>query len=147
MRKIYLVLFLFGLHIGCLSAQENNDQAAVLQLCVDLPELQEFWNYNINSERIINIRQYPVSFSPQIAENITDSEVFFYSMEEIKGMQISKFLAFRRFEVDNNNASVVINFFQEEDQAANSFKMLSLKIEMSKTGLLWNIDNLNMEEI
>ena len=130
MRKIYLVLFLFGLHIGYLSAQENNDQAAVLQLCVDLPELQEF--YRVDQ---LYFMSHGVDFGNEIKLSHNGVRVEFYDKQGIKTLGVPDFFLIWQFNVQDNSAKIigqyVLNFESESS--------VPFELTLEKQEGLWDI--------
>ena len=146
-RNMKRYLLIIALLLGAVSSwgQIANDQAAVLQKIIELPDLQQYYPKNgAGSLKQICIMQYPTAFSAEVTTALDASKVVFRSREAIEASHTEAYFIFRSLEVDANSAKAIITYFYNFDYTSNQFKMLTINVELQKSGAVWNITNVNL---
>lgn len=114
------------------------DDAAVLQRCVDLAELQEFYPKNADgSYRRLVIMQHAVSFPETIAVSHNGQNLLF----KAKGDAISgeSYFYFHSFDVLDSTAKVEFTFYYDQNGTVPKMQVVTLQLQKSANG--WNITN------
>jgi hypothetical protein len=147
MKKLLIIFFFMVIVLTPkLVAQSQDDQALVLQKCIDLPELQQY--YPLNEEgslKPLYIVQYPVSFPSDLAIEKEGTIVKFMTSSDITINKVAAYFMFRSFNIHQNSANINCNYFYNYNYTSKQFKMLSVIIEMKKVGLQWNISTINIK--
>lgn len=108
MRSFRIALFLFMGIMGSHSvkAQTTNDQAAVLQKCMDLPALQQYFPRNSDSGyKELVVMQHGVSFPANISVTHGGDSPLFKSKGQIANDANDAYFYFNSFNVMPNSAS------------------------------------------
>lgn len=139
--KRYLLLALFAL--GCyaqLMGQSQDDQASLLQICLDLPELQEKYpTHTDGTVKQLFIMQHGVSFAPSVKVLKNGIAPVFYSKQEINENKIEAYFLFQDFTFNEDTATVAF-VYQNKDK--NNQPALSVvNLDFKKTGDSWSILN------
>lgn len=125
-------------------AQSLDDQAKVLQKCVDLQELQQHYPKNLdNSFKPLVVMQHGISFPTDIPVTHNNNPLLFKSKAEISGE--TAYFLFWKFDVMQNSASIDFTYNYDSLTAAPKAKKVTLLFE--KTGIVWNITSTTIEDI
>jgi hypothetical protein len=147
MKKLFTSIFFMVLGLTMqLVAQSQSDLAQVLQKCIDLPELQQY--YPLNSDGSIKplyIMQYPISFSSDQVIEKAGGMVKFMTKSDIAENKVESYFMFRSLNINQNAADVNYNYFYSYNYTSKQFKMLSVILELQKTGPQWKIINVTMK--
>lgn len=140
-------IVIFAILLGAVISQGQNaiDKSAVLQKIIDLPELQQYYPKNADgSLKQLYITQHLVAFPADLSVSKSGSQVLFLTHEEITAKKAEAYFTFRSFGMDQNAANSSLNFFYDYDYGAGQFKMLTINLELHKTGEAWNVSSLNI---
>jgi len=140
-------LLIIAMLLGAVSSwgQAANDQAAVLQKIVDLPELQQYYPKNADGKlKQLYISQSPTAFTTGVIEAMGNYKVQFQTPEAIKAKKADSYFAFRSIVIDNETATANVNYMYDISQESGQVKMLNISISLQKAGTAWNITNLNI---
>jgi hypothetical protein len=135
-------LFLVFLH-ETVVAQPLNDQSQVLQKCIDLAELQQYYPQNADkSYKQLRILNFPVSFPESLSVSKFGQSVLFQTRAEIHDSNPDAFMAFNTFSIIENKASIVFEIsYNRLSQSPNS---INGSISLDKTSGNWIVTNLTL---
>jgi hypothetical protein len=148
--RTLLRLFTFTVLLFCIQeigmAQSLDDQAKVLQKCLDLTELQPYFPLdNVENPDQVYVMQYAVSFPIGLNVSKAGKPVLFVSREEIIQNKIKSYFIFRSFDVTANLAKTSFSYFYSYDYTTNQFKMVMVNIELNKINQDWSATNIKLE--
>lgn len=139
----FSLLLFFGLGI-CALGQSSDQQALILQKCVDLPELQEFYPSNPDgSKKELHILQHGVSFPTDIAVRKFGKPLVFNVKQEIHNPPFPAYFLFREFVIEEDVARIDFAYYPEPAQNPEAVILINLK--MTKSGGAWVIENSQIE--
>lgn len=138
-KLITVVLFLvFIQEIGM--AQTSNDQSQVLQKCIDLTEIQQYYPQNAdNSYKQLLILNFPVSLPVNLNVSKFGQSVLFHTRAEIVADNPDAFIAFSTFSFTGNTASVVFEI--SCNRLTGSPKSITGSVSLEKTAGNWIVTN------
>ena len=127
-------LLIFALLLGAVSSwgQTVADQAAVLQKCLDLPGLQQYYPAN----QQVYIMQYPYVFPAGITVTKSGKPVQLVDRAVIAGNDAKAYFLFHTFSAGGNTANVKFDFYY--NFSANK-TIMSGTVLMVKNGDIWNV--------
>jgi len=134
-------LFIFALLLGALSswAQSASDQTGILQKCLDLPALQEYFPVNADgSHHQVYIMQYPNVFPEGIQVSKFGKPVQFTDRSVIANNKAAAYFLFHTFLVNGNTANVTFDFYYNY---STNKTMLQGTIVLKKTDGNWIISD------
>jgi hypothetical protein len=145
MKKTMMLMVILVLGVTMqLLAQTLNDQAQILQKCIDLKDLQNYFPIDTKGEiKQLNIIQYPLSFSSQISLSKAGNNVKFLTMPEFTNNKVEAYFMFRSLQINSNVATANFNYFY--NCIGENFKMLSIIVEFEKSGSDWKVLNFNLK--
>jgi hypothetical protein len=144
MKKNLLIIVMLLVTAG-LMGQTATQQAAVIQKIIDLPELQQYYPKNADGNlKQLCITQYLISFPEDLPVAKAGSKILFLAPQEIIANKIEAYFTFRSFGMDQNAANTSFSFFYQYDYTTEQFKMLSVNLELKKTGTDWIVSSLNI---
>lgn len=143
-RLISVVLLCVSIqHFGI--AQTMDDQAKVLQKCIDLTEIQQYYPLdNAGNPAQLFVMNYAVTFPAGVNVAKAGQKLLFLSREEIMQQKISSYFIFRSFEVTDNSAKAVFSYFYTYDYTNSQFKMVMVNVEMGKVDQDWSVINIKI---
>jgi len=136
--KILLVLlFVFGYAIQIM-AQSKNDHPQVLQKCIDIPELQEFYPRDVKENlKQLYVMQHGISFPETINVSKSGKALMFLEKNEIVDKGINAFFLFRDFNVSQDSASVAFVYYFNFDGSYKDF--VAVELELKRAGDTWSV--------
>lgn len=138
-----LLLFLPGLAM----AQSSNDSAQVLQNCIDLSEIQQYYPLNAEGTPVqVYVMQYPTSFQADLEVSKFGKGLMFMSRSEITEKDIEAYFMFRAFSITQNTARVNLNYFYNSNHSTKQFNMVSAIIELKKEETLWSVSDIHLKD-
>lgn len=145
MKKIFTLILLvaFGF-ITRIEAQTPGDVPMILQKCIDLPDLQQFFPTN-NDVRLkqLFVLQHGVSFPANTNVLKSGIKVRFVDKNQLAAENIKSYFLFWKFEIIQNSASVdFIYNFQDSDNLPKTFHVV---MELQRTGSGWTVSKINTE--
>ena len=133
----FLVLFTVSAS-GKTFAQSNSDQSAVLQLCLDLPELQNYYPTNTDaSKQQVRILQFPYVFPSDLTINEFNLPVLLITRDDIGSLD--GYMNFTLFDINGNNATA--NFNLTYGRNSNAPGSVKITVTLQKINSTWNIVN------
>lgn len=146
--KFFAVILLFACFQEVSSAQQLNDQSLVIQKCIDLSELQQYYPLdNAGLPEQIYVMEYPVKFPADLSVSKSGKQIVFMSREDIIKNQIKAYFIFRSLDITGNLAKANINYFYDFDYSTKHSKMIMLNLELNKTDSTWEVTQINLKEI
>ena len=145
MKKIFTLILLvsFGF-ITRIEAQAPGDITMILQKCIDLPDLQQFFPVNNDgSLKQLYVLQHGVSFPSNTNVLKSGLKVRFVNKNQLAAEEITSYFIFWEFVIDNNSAKV--DFIYNLMDADNTTKMYHEKLEMRKLGDKWIVSGTKEE--
>jgi hypothetical protein len=145
MKKIFTLILLvsFGF-ITRIEAQAPGDITMILQKCIDLPDLQQFFPVNNDgSLKQLYVLQHGVSFPSNTNVLKSGLKVRFVNKNQLAAEEITSYFIFWEFVIDNNSAKV--DFIYNFMDADNTTKMYHEKLEMRKLGDKWIVSGTKEE--
>jgi len=145
MKKIILfALLVFGCSLPML-AQSQNDYAAVLQKCIDLKALQNYYPQQSNgSPAQLYVMQHGVSFPETTNVSKGGKKVAFVSKTNIKENKVNAYFLFWTFNLTPNKATVAYSYYYNKQTAPEGAMVVNLELE--KTGNTWEIKKSTAEK-
>jgi hypothetical protein len=143
LKKSLFTLCLLLSASNFLFAQAQNDETLVLQKCIELPALQQYYALNTTSANQVNIMQYPVTFSAIVTSSFSTG-VAFLSPAQITIANVEQYFSFRRFNISQNLANASIVFFYNYNHITGQFNMITINIDLEKINGVWNVTNSNI---
>jgi hypothetical protein len=140
MKNILLLLSLFvSLQF---MAQTNSVDAILLQKCLDLPELQEFYPLEPSGELAqIYILQHGVSFPIDIGVKKNERLIKFLTKEDVSRLGVDSYFIFRTFEVlDENKARVEFTYYKSVADNSN----VAFELDFIREDNEWSVVNLQI---
>lgn len=144
MKKFTLIILLITTSI-CIYGQSRQDQAQILQQCIDLPELQQYFPIgNDATPKQICILQHGVSFPSAIEAAKFGKSVQLMDKKQLSESGTNSYFLFWEFKTDQNAAHVdfVYNYIGSDSQP----KMQRVILELQKRGEVWIVVKTNIEE-
>ena len=144
MKKQVALLMLMFLIFNSFG-QNLSDQAAVLQKCIDLKEIQNYLPLDAEgTPDVIRIMQHAVTFPRDLAISKSGKQVEFLSKDQIYQDNSEAFFRFDKFELAGNLAEVCFDFHCNRNSLANS-KIATIKLNLKKTGAAWMIETTKID--
>jgi hypothetical protein len=140
MKKITLIILLV-LASTFTFAQSRQDQTQILQKCIELSQLQQYYPLEADGSQkplIINY-WHPVLFPTDLTVMNSGKNVEFRLMSMESGKNAEAYFLFYKFEVFESSSSVKFDFSYNK---ANHLKVLEVMLDLSKTGDNWEITNI-----
>ena len=117
----------------------DNDSALVLQKCLDMPELQQYYTKSSDGTfSQVHVMQYPIVFSPDIAVTKFQLPILLEPREVIYASKADGFFIFKSFQITGNTATVVFDYNYNYTTAPAA---LQVTLSLQKTGTDWSITN------
>jgi len=143
--KRYLLIFALLLGTVCSYAQSKTDQAQVMQLCIDLPELQSSFAKDAsgNPEQLsVMLPEFP--FSTDLVISKFGKPLNFLSKEDLNEKGLNNYLIIGTLEVGTNNASVVMIYYR--NATSDRFTSAQVDVELKKSNNTWSVVTSNIEK-
>ena len=143
MKKFYFSLFalIFGFHT---MGQNAPEQAGILQLCLDLPELQDFYPQDEDGIYIEPyIMQYPIAFPTDIDVSKFGKRPVFMSRHEMYDNNIEAFFLFKKMEITSETATVEFSMYYDYNSPEQKYSHIVLNVV--KDSGVWKIINTQIE--
>lgn len=119
-------------------AQSIDDQAKILQKCIDLTELQQYFPKNAdNSFKQLRILNFPVSFPVSVKAVKFDQPVLFQTREEVVADNPDVLFTFSKFSITDNVASVV--FYLNCNRNSVTPNIVEVTVSLTKSVENWSI--------
>lgn len=149
MKKLYLLvaaLMFFVLFQKTSSAQSFDEQSLILQTCIDLAEIQQYYPKNEdNSFKQLYILNFPVVFSVSLSVSKSNLPVLFSSREEIRNENPDAFLSFSHFDVTEESASIEFQF--NHHRLTDSPGVINCNLTLVKESGVWLKSNLTLNNL
>lgn len=142
-----IVMALFLVYIQeIVVAQPLDDKSLVLQKCIDLAELQQYYPVDdAGSPSQIFVMEYPVAFSPDLNVSKSGKQVLFMSREDVIANKVKAYFIFRSLDISGNLAKANINYFYDFDYTTQQPKIVMVNVEMNKVGSAWDVTTINLK--
>ncbi len=123
-------------------AQAPGDASALLQKCVDLPALQEsFTGPDGQTPGVLHVMECTLPFSPQEVEKF-GNPLSPVSKMEVQDPQVSDYLQFYLFEVNESAARVDFKYYRKDRDAG----VVQVYLECVKSGGNWEVTTQKIRE-
>lgn len=134
-------LLIFALLLGAVSSwgQTVPDQAAVVQKCLDLPGLEQYYPAN----QQVYIMQYPYVFPAGLIVSKFGKPVQLVDRAVIAGKDAKAYFLFQSFSVEGNTANVKFDFYY--NYSANK-TYLNGTVILVKNSDIWTVTDTKMIE-
>jgi hypothetical protein len=146
MKKIAFLLSLLlicGLALQ-IKAQSMNDRAMILQRCIDLPALQQYFNHNQDGTcKQLRIMQHGVSFETDLPVSKSGKALTYMTKTEIIDSKADAFFLFHTLTINQLTATVSFVYYLNYTQ--NQDDLVAVNLVMQKTGDSWNITETSIE--
>lgn len=132
---------LFLLLSAVILTDVRDDEAQILQKCVDLPQLQDYYPLDVNGDtKQLNVLQHGVSFPENINVSANGKNLSFLSKKQISPTDAVAYFLFHEFEVSENSARVEFVY------QYNQVPLVVVNLKLSKTGDTWSITKSQIEK-
>jgi hypothetical protein len=119
--------------------QAVSDTTAVLQKCLDMPELQQYFPKNLDGTyKQVYVMQYPVAFSANNAVSKFQQSVSFEQRGAIYADKADGFFMFRSFSISGNTAAVTFDYNYNYTTVPAA---VEVTLTLQKTGSTWAVTN------
>jgi len=138
--KRYLLIFAILLGAVCSREQNTDDMTVVLQKCIDLPELQQYYPLDENGkpdEMYINYWA-PTLFSTDLVVSKNGKNIDFLPMSQMSAAIENAFFFFNIWEITPSYAMIVFEYTYDFKTQP---KVLEVKLTMQKTNDVWGISD------
>jgi hypothetical protein len=146
MKKIAFLLSLLlicGLALQ-IKAQSMNDRAMILQRCIDLPALQQYFDhYPDGTCKQLHIMQHGVSFETDLPVSKSGKALAYMTKTEIINSKANAFFLFHTLTINQLTATVSFVYYLNYTQ--NQDDLVAVNLVMQKTGESWNITETSIE--
>lgn len=112
MKTILLILMAFLAYSGTVTSQTEEDKKIILQKCIDLPQLQEYYHTDIHPERIPLIVENNGKV-PVVSLSKFGQPVKFLTESELEAGGKDAYLNFVRFEISGSTATIMYKYAVE----------------------------------
>ena len=132
---------LLALDVGIskFSGQSTADSAAILQIIVDLPQLQQYYPLNEdNSTKPLVVMQHGVSFDTGITATHNNQALVFKSKADI--VNESAYFLFWTFAINGSTARIEFSYNYNMDTPSPASQKVILTMEKSSNN--WTITNI-----
>jgi hypothetical protein len=117
--------------------QAASDTAAVLQKCLDMPELQQYFPKNLDGTyKQVYVMQYPIAFSANNAVSKFQQSVLFEQRGAIYADKADGYFMFTSFAISGNTATVTFDYNYNYTKAPAA---IEVSLSLQKTGTEWTI--------
>ena len=119
------------------------ETTSVLKLCLELPELQQFYPKQSNGKAYaLKIMQHGVSFPSSVVVSHDGISVLYLSKSQINENNENAYFYFNEFFVEANKARADFTFYYDV-QSAEKMQVISLEFQKNSSG--WFISNKKIE--
>jgi hypothetical protein len=125
--------------------QSRQNKAQILQKCIDLPELQQYFPFDhAGNPKQICILQHGVSFPVDLEVSKFGKSILFMDKTQLSDNGITSYFLFWEFKTDQNSAQVdfVYNFINTD----NLPRIQKVNLELQKNNETWTVSKTNIEE-
>ena len=143
-KQFMLVVFITLASLFHVSAKNHpatvqaDDSTAVLQECLDLSELQQYFPTNSDgSKQQVRILQHPVTFSSDIKATKFGAAVLFIDRSGTAGLDA--YVNFTSFIITGNDASATFNLTYGRN--SNTPSSAKVAVTFQKNGTSWTVIN------
>lgn len=112
MKTILFILMAFLAYSGTVTSQTEEDKKIILQKCIDLPQLQEYYHTDIHPERIPLIVENNGKV-PVVSLSKFGQQVKFLTESELEAGGKDAYLNFVRFEISGSTATIMYKYAVE----------------------------------
>ena len=138
MRKFFILLFFAFLAISSWG-QTREDQKIILQKCIDLPDLQNFYKGD-QLFVVANENQ----FNEVLDVSWNNKPVVFVKMAKIEEQGISSFFLINTFQVSGSEGIVAGKYVF--NYSGNINRLVELKLKFQKNGQIWSVINSEIKQ-
>lgn len=132
---------------GSVLAQQD-DQAAILKMTINLPELQNYYPAAMDgTTKQVTIMQYPVSFPKDLAVSGNNTKVVFMERDEVTAKQVNAFFRFRSIESTPTKYTVYGHYFYNYDFTTKKSEIIEVRAEFEKKGADWKMVKSNVKGV
>lgn len=140
---LFISCFVFCVSQTKLIAQSSNDQQLVLQQCIDLPAMQQYYPIDGNGKLIqANIMKNALLLPDDMNLTLGGMDINYIPQSEISSIPFGGFFTYRNILTEGNKSNVVFNFFYKKNTL--NFRIINVNVELEKSGSNWTIKNYNL---
>lgn len=140
MKKNFTLIFLILFSLTS-AAQGNADITAILQRCINIPDVQE----HMSGTNEIYVLQHGVSFPSNTKITAgSGKSVMFINKDQLNDTNVTSYLLFWEFKVESSSAS--IDFTLNYTDASGKRNDRHYVVTMARSGESWNVSNIKTEE-
>ncbi len=138
--KKYLLIFAILLGTVCSWGQTQNDMTAILQKCIDLPELQQYLPLDNNGKPDGLYINYwaPTLFSTDLNVTKTGETLRFLPMSQTSATFENAYFLFKMTEITPSFAIVIFEYTYDFKTQPD---VLEVKLTLEKTNDIWAVSD------
>jgi len=134
------LLFLLLSHV-LLTALPPQDDAQILQKCIDLPQLQAYYPLDAHGNlKQLNVMQHGVSFPENTNVSANGKSIAFLSKKQVSQTEAIAYFLFHEFKISGNSATVAFVY------QYNQTELVVVGLALNKNGDTWSVTNSNIEK-
>jgi len=119
-------------------AQSAENTAQILQKCINLQELQEYYPLDVKGKpKQLYVMQHGVSMPENLNVSKNGKAVVFLEKNEILTKGTDAFFLFRDFKVFQNSSNVAFVYYFNFDGSYKEY--VAVELELKKAGDTWSI--------
>jgi hypothetical protein len=137
MRSTFLII-LATLITLCTLGQSRQDQTQILQKCIDLPEIQQYYPVDANKTQLqlFVLQHHPIFYPLDLPVEKFGFPLRFVSPVELSQINPDAFFLFKKFFINPDSASVSMNYSYRNNGTS---KMMEIGLAFKKEGPIWSI--------
>jgi len=137
--KTNLTFFLLLLMVLSVRGQLTTEREAILQKCIDLPEIQNLLPADATGQpEAIHIMQHAVSFDVTMKVTKFGKNLDFLTKDQVYNQNCKAYFRFDRFEIDNDFALISFDFEYNRNTLTDP-GLVKITLHMQKNGTEWII--------
>lgn len=143
MKRILPIVFLMAFAF-CVKGQGQTDQEAIIQQCIDFPELQDHFPRESNGNFIpVHIMQYPMRFEEGLNIRKFEAPPVLMSREEIYDNNVDAYFLFEKIDEMGRHALVKFSFYYDCTSKSPQYEHYDIKLEKKEHE--WVITNFEIQ--
>jgi hypothetical protein len=144
MKKQFTLIFLLTIASICTFGQNQQDQTQILQKCIDLPLLQQYFPKDSDGNyKAVVILQHGVSFPLNTTISKFGKSIQFMDKSQLSNLGINSFFLFWEFKIELNSAKV--NFAYNYITTNNQPMIKKVSLVLQKANNLWIVSETKTE--
>jgi len=145
MKRFYLTIIGFLIINISAMAQSSGEKAKIVQLCLDLPEIQDLFPKDAEGNFVaVHIMQYPIALQTDIDVSKFGISPLFMNREQIYDNQVDTYFLFQNLDLSQTYSFAKFILYHHQTSLEKKLWMVDLDIE--KHNNKWVVVNTEIEK-